>query len=156
MGRFFNAAANSLSSCRTENSRPNRQVFNAAGFLQLLFHEGNAGEYAGVRRAIARRRWNARLSRLFSKARMHQLIGNRNRNFPAELLPDPFQHHVDDRRPAGTCHAIPVNLEKRLHGMHAKKTFTKSRQAFPMASGAIAIEHASTRKNKWACVDSSK
>ncbi len=114
----------------------------------MLLHHGDAREDARIPRAVTLRRRNAGLARLFGKTRMNKLVGNRHRNRRPQPLPDPLQHHVDHRRSSGAGHAVTVNFEERLPDLHPRKTFTKARQAFPMAGRLIAIQHARTRQNE--------
>ena len=112
----------------------------------MFFHHCNAGKDARISCAIALRRRNARLARLFGKTRMNQLVGNGNCNCCTQPLPDPLQHHVNNRGSSRAGHAVTVDLKERLPDLHPRKTFTEARQALPMACCLIAIQHTRTRK----------
>ena len=125
MGRFFNVAANNLSSCRTETPARIASSSISRGSFNMFFHQRDAGEYARIPRAITLRRRNTHLIWLLGEPGMNQQIGNGHGNFMPQPLPDPFQHHVDGGGTAGASHAVPVNFKKRLCGLHPRKAFAK-------------------------------
>ena len=82
-------------------------------------------------------RW---VSFLVADPLVDELLGHRGRQLAAMVVADQRQHQVERGDPAGTSHALAVDLEQLRRDVELREGFLEAGQVLPMDGAAIAVE----------------